>query len=196
MNKLLTKCAIAAVALIGWQQTIATPSAEALSYTCAGCHGFNGASNGPAIPSLAGLGEEYLIEAMQEYKEDKRNPTIMNRIAKGYNDEEFKLMAQFFAKQEVHIMPDQSQNSKLAKAGKKLHKKYCKKCHEDGGTNPEDEAGQLLGNTRLFIQYSLQDFKDGSRKMPKKMKKQFSKMVKKDKNATSKILEYYSKGDK
>ncbi|QKQ23948.1 hypothetical protein HUE58_01920 [Candidatus Ruthia endofausta] len=49
-------------------QVMAMPNAQMLSYTCAGCYGANGASNGPLIPSLVDLSKDYLVEAMQAYK--------------------------------------------------------------------------------------------------------------------------------
>lgn len=187
------------IGLIGFilnGQTLAIPpSAEALSYTCAGCHGTHGASNGPAIPSLAGLSKDYLVEAMQAYKEDEKNPTIMNRIAKGYSDEEFELMGQFFAAQPVHKIKNQPYDNAKAEAGKKLHEKYCSACHSEGGTLTDDEAGLLSGNSALFIKYALVDFLDGSRDMPKKMKKQMKKMLKKDADAFDKLVNFYSKGE-
>lgn len=181
--------------LILTHQALATPSAQALSYTCAGCHGTNGASNGPAIPSLAGLSKDYLVESMQAYKEDEKNPTIMNRIAKGYSDKEFELMGDFFAAQKVYRIPNQPYDEAKAKDGKKLHEKYCSSCHSEGGTVGDDEVGLLSGNSALYLQYALADFVSGSRDMPKKMKKQIKKMLKKDEDAFDKLVHYYSKGE-
>ncbi len=176
-------------------QALATPSAQALSYTCAGCHGTDGASNGPAIPSLAGLSKDYLVEVMQAYKEDESNPTIMNRIAKGYSDKEFELMGDFFAAQKVHKIKSQPYDQAKAADGEALHEKYCSSCHSEGGTVTDDEAGLLSGNSALYLRYSLADFANGSRDMPKKMKKQIKKMLKKDKDAFDKLVHYYSKGE-
>ena len=55
-------------------------SGEALSYTCAGCHGTNGASTGPASPSLAGMSAVYLADSMRAFKSGDRESTIMMRI--------------------------------------------------------------------------------------------------------------------
>ncbi len=77
----------------------ATPTAESLAYTCFGCHGVNGNSQGPATPSIAGLDKNYIADTMQAFKTDKRPGTIMGRIAKGYSDEEIELVAGFFAAQ-------------------------------------------------------------------------------------------------
>ena len=67
-----------------------------LSITCAGCHGTDGKSAG-AIPSIAGKSADYISKAMLDFRDDKRPSTVMMRHAKGYSDEEIKLIAEYFA---------------------------------------------------------------------------------------------------
>lgn len=70
--------------------------AATLSITCAGCHGTDGKSSG-AIPSIAGKTADYIEKAMLEFRDGKRPSTVMQRHAKGYSDEEIKLIAGYFA---------------------------------------------------------------------------------------------------
>lgn len=164
---------------LGGAAFAATPSASMLGNTCAGCHGPNGSSNGPATPTIAGISSEYFIDAMNAYKDGSRPSTIMGRIAKGYSEEEIKLMAGHFGKLKFDRKP-QTVDAKLADKGEKLHKKYCEKCHEDGGKSTEDDAGILAGQWAPYLQYTLADFLNGSREMPKKMKKKMDKLQKKE----------------
>ncbi len=152
-----------------------TPSAAMLGNTCAGCHGTNGNSNGPATPTIAGISSEYFIDAMNEYKSGERPSTIMSRIAKGYTEEEIKAMAGFFAKQKMQ-RKDQKVDAAMAKKGMKMHEKYCEKCHEDGGRSSEDDAGILAGQWTPYLRYTMKDFLDGKREMPKKMKKKVEQL--------------------
>lgn len=152
-------------------------SAEALSYTCAGCHGTNGASVGPASPSLAGMSQVYISDSMKAFKAGEREASIMTRIAKGYSDEDFEKMGEFFSKQERHVA---MQDGKDSKKGAKLHDKYCDKCHEDNGSNPEDDSGFLAGQWTPYLKYSLEDAMDGTRDVGKKMIKQLKKLHKKE----------------
>lgn len=62
---------------------------------CAGCHGPNGSSPG-SIPSLSTLSGKYIQTSMQAFKTEKRKGTVMNRIAKGYSEQEIKLIADYF----------------------------------------------------------------------------------------------------
>lgn len=67
-----------------------------LASSCAACHGTDGHS--PAsIPSLSGKEADFITQALTEFKTDKRSATIMNRLAKGYSDEEIALIAAWFA---------------------------------------------------------------------------------------------------
>ncbi len=169
----------------------ATPSAGMLADTCAGCHGTDGASWGPATPTIAGISEEYFIETMQEYRDGARPGTIMSRIAKGYTDEEIKLMAKHFSSLKF-VRHSQATDPKLARKGAKLHKKYCEKCHEDGGRSTEDDAGILAGQWMPYLEFTLEDFLSGDREMPKKMAKRIKKMKeKKGDEAFTHLLHFY-----
>jgi len=66
-----------------------------LASPCAGCHGPEGNSPG-AIPALNGKSPLFISMMMKAYKNDKRQSSVMNRIAKGYSDEEIDLIAKAF----------------------------------------------------------------------------------------------------
>lgn len=72
--------------------------ARNLAATCANCHGTNGQARGDMKP-LAGLSAEKIIAAVADYKSGAQPATIMHQIAKGYTDEQIKLVAGYFAAQ-------------------------------------------------------------------------------------------------
>jgi cytochrome c553 len=80
------------------QQALFTQS---LAATCANCHGTagKGIPNG-SIPNLAGLKNDYFVEQMQSFKSGARPATIMHQLAKGYSDEQIRLLASYFANQQ------------------------------------------------------------------------------------------------
>lgn len=167
-------------------------SAVDLANTCAGCHGIDGSSFGPATPSLAGASAEYFKESMLDYQDaEGRASTIMSRIAKGYTEEEIDLMAEYFSTQKM-IRQVQEFDPKQAKAGAKLHKKYCEKCHEDGGRSSEDDAGVLAGQWMEYLHFTMDDFTSGKREMTKKMKKKVQKLEKdKGPDGMTHLIQYY-----
>jgi cytochrome c553 len=72
--------------------------ARNLAATCANCHGTNGIARGDMKP-LAGVSAEKIVAAVADYKSGNQPATIMHQIAKGYTDEQIKLVANWFAAQ-------------------------------------------------------------------------------------------------
>jgi sulfide dehydrogenase cytochrome subunit len=175
---------------------ISGASARMLSETCAGCHGTDGASGGPAIPSIDGMNGEYFIEMMKGYKDDEIYGTIMNRIAKGYSEEEISLMGTFFAGKKFKPAK-QKFDEGLVKKGLKLHDKYCEKCHSEGGKILEDEEYYILaGQWTPYLRNAMADFMDQRREIPKKMKKRLDKLIKKEGDAGLEALYAYYASEK
>lgn len=75
--------------------------ARSLAATCANCHGTDGVVKGGMKIRLAGMKAESMIETMTAYKTGKKTGTIMHQIAKGYTDDQIKLMAGYFAAQKA-----------------------------------------------------------------------------------------------
>lgn len=63
---------------------------------CGGCHGTDGQSVG-AMPSFIGKDAATLEKFLIEYKTGKREATVMDRITKGYSDEQLKAISAFYA---------------------------------------------------------------------------------------------------
>jgi sulfide dehydrogenase cytochrome subunit len=168
-------------------------NALALSEPCAGCHGTDGQSVGPAAPTIANLEGEYFIEVMQGFKNDEVYGTIMNRIAKGYTDKEIALIASYFAGKPFEPAK-QPFDEGMASAGQKLHDKYCEKCHAEGGKVLEDEEYYILaGQWTPYLQYALSDFREGRRDMPKKMKKKLDKLLEREgEKGLAALFAYYA----
>ncbi len=169
-----------------------TVSAVDLANACAGCHGTDGNSIGPATPKLAGISSEYFVEAMLDFQsKEGRFSTIMSRIAKGYTEIEIDLMADHFSKQKINHR-SQVFDPQKAKAGAKIHKKYCEKCHEDGGRSADDDAGILAGQMMKYLEFTLSDFRNGKREMTKKMSKKVKKLDKdKGNKAFDNLIHFY-----
>jgi sulfide dehydrogenase cytochrome subunit len=156
-------------------KTMTGASAEALSYTCMGCHGADGVSTGPGIPTIAGIPESNFVDVMNAYKSGEAYSTIMGRIATGYSDEEIEAMAKYFSKQKFKPAM-QTVDAASAKKGAELHDKYCEKCHSEGGSVADDEASILAGQWQPYLQWTLNDVLAGKRKIDKKMKKQLKRL--------------------
>lgn len=143
-------------------------TASMLANACAACHGLNGSSQGPATPSIAGISTAYFIDSMIAFQEGERPATVMDRIAKGYSEEQIELMAEFFAQQPM-VRTSQSYDPALANKGDALHQTHCEKCHENGGRASDDDAGILAGQKIPYLRYTLDDILNGKREVSVKM---------------------------
>jgi len=172
-----------------WAGDIAT--GKMLADTCAGCHGTNGVSTGPATPTIAGMAASTLEEAMKAYKSGDRPSTIMGRIAKAYNDDEIAAMSEYLS-QQTYSPAKQEFDQDKADDGEKLHNKYCKKCHEEGG-RLDEETSIIAGQWTPYLTFTFQDFASGNREMPKKMKRAMKKMHKKaGDEGVEQLVHYYA----
>lgn len=165
-----TALAAALASLLLANPALAAPDGAMLGRTCAGCHGPDGNSLGPATPSLAGGDPAYFVESMRAFREGKRPATVMDRIARGYDAAAFEAMAAYFAARPPRPTP-QSTDAALVTAGAPLHRRFCDKCHGDGGRET-DESGRLAGQPQAYLRWSLEEIATGARPAPRNMRKQ------------------------
>jgi sulfide dehydrogenase cytochrome subunit len=65
---------------------------------CSGCHPTSARVTSPVV-RLASLERDAIVRALQEFRSGQRAGTIMDRIAKGFTEEEIQALAAWFAAQ-------------------------------------------------------------------------------------------------
>jgi cytochrome c553 len=84
--------------------TVAAGGTEGASFdkaaACAACHGQNGISVNAAWPTLAGQHEDYLVNALQQYRDGTRGDPIMSAQAALIAEEDVKKLALYFSRLE------------------------------------------------------------------------------------------------
>jgi cytochrome c553 len=73
--------------------SIAPPGAS----SCSGCH----ADAASGLPSLKGQSAQMIEEAMAGFRSGARDATLMNRIAKGFSEDETRAIARWIAAQDA-----------------------------------------------------------------------------------------------
>ena len=91
--------ATAAFALPVQAQDAQTLQAAGLAATCASCHGTQGKVVGSALPSLAGMNKDTMLEQLRAFRSGARPATIMHQLTKGYTDAQLEQIAAYFARQ-------------------------------------------------------------------------------------------------
>jgi cytochrome subunit of sulfide dehydrogenase len=66
--------------------------------SCSGCHA-SAASVETPVPRLAGRDANAVVAAMQAFRAGQMPATVMDRIAKGFTDEEIQAIAAWYAAQ-------------------------------------------------------------------------------------------------
>ncbi len=56
-------------------------------------------------------------------------------------------------------------DAEKAAAGKKIHRRECEKCHSDGGSYADDDAGMLAGQWMPYLEQVFADYATGERGM-------------------------------
>ena len=69
---------------------------QAMAWQCAPCHGTNGQEFEESMPPIAAMPAEQFTKAMLDFRQGDRPATIMDRVAKGFTDEEIRAMASWF----------------------------------------------------------------------------------------------------
>ena len=69
---------------------------------CAICHGTRGhAAPGSSVAALAGRPAAEIAEAMNAFKEGKRQATVMHQIAKGFSEAEVQALDDYFSRRKA-----------------------------------------------------------------------------------------------
>jgi len=187
--------------------TLAAASAAAADVSdimrgCNDCHGENGVSEWTEIPTIAGLAEFVHADALLIYRDadrpcqdttyrrgDTARPaTNMCEIAATLHDAEIEAVAAAYAEL-PYVRAAQPFDAALATAGKAVHDEHCDRCHTDGGTNPEDEAGMLGGQQSGYLAASMKHYRDHERDQPDKMQEKIDLLSDDDVKA---LLNYYA----
>jgi len=168
---------------------------------CVECHGKDGASTESEVPIIGGYSAQYIIDSMTAYQGKERpcpeakyrsgkkkgQKTDMCKEAKELSAEDVKAVAKYFAGKKF-VRAKQKFDPAKAKQGEKIHDANCKKCHEDGGSSPGDDAGILAGQWMPYLEHSFKEYSSGKRPQPKKMKPKMDKLNSAD---TEALIHYY-----
>ncbi len=159
--------------------------AELAHNKCAACHGDDGNSQYPEVPSIAGLSRNYLYDSLKSFADGDRpgerfkphngSETDMNEVSRSLSHEEMKALAAYFSRQ-TFTPRQQSFDPLLARAGARIHKKRCERCHEDNGRTVDDDMGRLAGQSMQYLEKELKNFITQRRHPPKKMARQLKRL--------------------
>jgi cytochrome c553 len=133
---------------------------KATAAACGACHGEDGVSKTPGMPSLAGLDPKYFVVAMKGYVSGQRKNDIMKSLAAPLTDADLNNLALYYGLQkprraETPAAGDQATGKKAAAD--------CAGCHGEQGVSTNPANPSLAGQDADYLVAALKAYKDGSR---------------------------------
>lgn len=77
----------------------ASPARPARLGLCAACHGETGMAQIPGAPNLAGQKVDYLLEALRQYRDGRRNVPLMRTVIGPVSDADLDALAHWYSAQ-------------------------------------------------------------------------------------------------
>lgn len=133
---------------------------ERIASACDGCHGHEGSSRRPGIPSLAGLHVKYLTSATLAYGNGQRRHAVMKTMTNFLDEDAAEKVSFYYATRE----PKNVTNSVKGDAVKgKSVAEGCTSCHGDGGISKEPLTPSLAGQDEKYLALATGEYKRGVR---------------------------------
>jgi cytochrome c553 len=130
---------------------------------CVACHGPDGNSTNPTVPSIAGQVGTYLHWQLLLYRDKRRADPQMAPIAAALSESDMADLAAFFAAQRPAPPARASIDAARSEAGRRLAESYhCNDCHGrdfDG----REYAPRLRGLSRDYVVAQMRGFKARTR---------------------------------
>jgi cytochrome c553 len=129
---------------------------------CVPCHGIEGNSTNPAMPSLAGQPPLYTYYQLLQFREGQRIDPQMSPVVVGLSDADMQDMAAYYAAQ-TPVAPRGTGDPARLEAGRKLvQTHHCDSCHVPGLVGQKHIA-RLAGQHYEYLRKQLRAYKAQTR---------------------------------
>jgi cytochrome c553 len=135
---------------------------RAKAQPCAACHGADGNSPTPEVPSLAGQSWRYLYIQLRDFQEGRRSNPLMSPMAKPLSREDMMAIANFYAAQPLKPRPFAVDEAKARLGKAKADETLCAMCHL-GAFKGQNEIPRVAGQNYQYIVAQLKAFKERTR---------------------------------
>jgi len=128
---------------------------------CVACHGPDGVSANPTVPSLAGQPAQFVATQLLMYREGKRKDAQMSPFAANLSNTDLNDLAAYFAAQKLPARAADATTD--TQTGARLAREFnCVQCH--GATLlGQQHIPRLAGQQREYLKTQLRGFKAQTR---------------------------------
>jgi cytochrome c553 len=129
---------------------------------CTACHGPGGNSAIPAVPTLAGQPQQFIVTQLFMFREGKRTDAQMSPFAANLSNADLNDLAAYFSAQ-PHAPPAHVSAPETAAAGRRLTEQHnCVACHARTLMGQQHIPG-LAGQHAEYLRAQLRGFKASTR---------------------------------
>ena len=130
---------------------------------CAACHGPDGNSTNPQIPSIAGQPKIFIEQQLILFREGVRLSDQMAPIVKGLKDAEIVKLAELFSKLPAKGMEAGPVEKSTAQRGAARAKELrCGSCHL-ADFSGQNQIPRLAGQREAYLEAEMRAYRDGKR---------------------------------
>lgn len=131
--------------------------------TCAACHGANGVSTQPLIPSLAAQPSFYVLAQLVLFRTGQRKSEVMEPMAKPLSNDDLRSLGEAIEKLPAPPPPTDKAEPERMKRGRAIvQREHCDSCHQPDFSGVEN-APRLAHQREDYLLKALGDFKKGVR---------------------------------
>jgi cytochrome c553 len=130
---------------------------KAITAPCAGCHGVDGNSTDPKNPRLAGLSAEYLMTAINGYKDGSRKHDVMRDQVLALRDQDVEDLTAYYASKEPQALAIRKPLTIAEWTAR------CDRCHGPNGNSSDPRFPVLAGQDESYLAKALELYHGGER---------------------------------
>jgi cytochrome c553 len=132
------------------------------SQVCVACHGVDGNSISPNIPSIAAQPKQFIVTALYMYREGRRKSEVMSVFAEKLSNTDLNDLAQYFSSQKLNAPEREPVENVVAKGREITEKNNCVACHTANLVG-QQHIPRLAGQHQAYLLEQLKLFKAAQR---------------------------------
>jgi cytochrome c553 len=130
---------------------------------CAACHGPDGNSTDPKVPSIAGQPKLFIENQLILFREELRKSEQMLPVVKGMKDPEVIKLAEHFSRLPAKTMESGAAEKTLLQRGAQRAKELrCGICHLSDFRG-QNQIPRLAGQRETYLEAEMRAYRDGKR---------------------------------
>jgi cytochrome c553 len=162
-HKFALRSLLAALLVMGAQCGPALPASLAeRMVACVACHGENGQSRSPEVPSLGAQTAPYLLIQIFLFRERLRKVAIMNEAVASFSDDDLRSFADALAKLPPPVPDPDRDATRLERARTPISKYRCAFCH-GADLAGRDNVPRIAGQREDYLVKTLREYKSSTR---------------------------------